>query len=261
MNVERLRPVWIGLTTAILVLTGLELVALYRIIDDQQSIGADLNYYQFVAQRWLDTGVLYIDQQLDGPYEVQTQVHNLYPPHALYLFVPFVVLPGALWWILPLSFIAYVVWWSRPRVWAWPILAAILLFPKTPNQILYGNTDMWLTAFIAGGVRWGWPAVLVSIKPSMAPFALLGIALRSWWIAAAVLAVLSGPFLFAWLDYPRVMLNSSAKFWYSFSNVPFFVLPLVAWLASSRRLDTPVGAWAASLARGGADTLRRKGRR
>jgi hypothetical protein len=36
----------------------------------------------------------------------------------------------------------------------WPILALILLFPKTPNQILYGNTDMWVAAAIAGGVRW-----------------------------------------------------------------------------------------------------------
>ena len=37
----------------------------------------------------MTTGVYYTDQQLAGPYVVQTQVHNLYPPHALYLFIPF----------------------------------------------------------------------------------------------------------------------------------------------------------------------------
>ncbi len=148
------------------------------------------------------------------------------------MFVPFLVLPGAALVALPLGFIAYVVSWCRPAIWAWPILAAIVLFPKTPNQILYGNTDMWLAAFIAAGVRWGWPAVLVSIKPSMALFALLGIRSRSWWIAAAVLVVLSLPFLSAWLEYPRVMLNSSAKFWYSFGNLPFFAF--LSWLGSCR---------------------------
>ena len=32
----------------------------------------------------------------------------------------------------------------------WPILALIVLFPKTPGQILFGNTDMWIAAAIAG---------------------------------------------------------------------------------------------------------------
>src|SRR4029078_6946076 len=128
----------------------------------------------------------------DGPYQVQTLVDNLYPPHALYLFVPFVVVPALVWWLVPLRVIAYLQWWCRPAAWAWPILALILVFPKTPNQIIYGNTDMWIAAFIAGGVRWAWPAVLVSIKPSLAPFALIGIRSRWWGIAAAILG-LDGP--------------------------------------------------------------------
>jgi hypothetical protein len=149
---RRLRPLWVGLTIVLLVLAALETVALYRVIDGQQAIGTDLDYYQFVAQRWLDTGVLYTDRQLSGPYVVQTQVDNLYPPHALYLFLPFLVLPDVLWWILPLGVIGYVVWWCRPVAWVWPILALIVLFPKTPGQILFGNTDMWVAAAIAGGV-------------------------------------------------------------------------------------------------------------
>ena len=87
----------------------------------------------------------------------------------------------------------------------WPILALIVLFPKTPGQILFGNTDMWIAAAIAGGVRWAWPSVFVTFKPSLAFFAVIGIRSRSWWIAAVVLALASLPFLSLWLDYPTVM--------------------------------------------------------
>ena len=120
-----------------------------------------------MAQRWLDTGVYYTEHQLTGPYVIQTQVDNLYPPHALYLFVPFLFLPAILWWVIPLGVIGYVVWWCRPVAWMWPILALIVLFPKTPGQILFGNTDMWIAAAIAGGVRWAWPSVFMTLKPSL----------------------------------------------------------------------------------------------
>jgi hypothetical protein len=242
---------WVGLTIVLLALAAYETALLYGVIDAQGAIGTDLDYYQFVAQRWLDTGVYYTDRQLSGPYEVQTLVDNLYPPHALYLFLAFLVLPDILWWVLPLGLIAYVVWWCRPVAWMWPILALIVLFPKTPNQILYGNTDMWVAAAIAGGVRWAWPSVLVTFKPSLAFFALIGIRARSWWIAAAVLVVVSLPFISLWLEYPTAMVNSSAKFWYSFGNLPFFSLPIVAFLGSSRRVTTPPWRWAAALLRGG----------
>lgn len=251
------RPLWFGLTVVILAVAAWETVLLYGIIDGQHAIGTDLHYYQFVAQRWLDTGVFYTDRQLAGPYEVQTLVDNLYPPHALYLFVPFLILPDPLWWILPLGLIAYVVWWCRPVAWMWPVLALIVLFPKTPGQILFGNTDMWVAAAIAAGVRWAWPSVLVTFKPSLAFFAILGIRSRSWWIAAVLLGLASLPFIGLWLDYPTTMANSSAKFWYSFGNMPFFVLPIVASLGSSRRGDTPIITWAGGLLRGGGSVVRR----
>lgn len=231
----------------LLALAAVEAVVLFGIIDAQDAVGVDLEYFRFVAQRWLDTGVYYTPDQLNGPYEVETLVTNLYPPHALYLFVPFTVLPSILWWAIPLAVIGYVVWWCRPAMWAWPLLALIVLFPKTLNQIIYGNTDMWIAAFIAGGVRWAWPATLVTIKPSLLFFAVIGIRSRSWWIAAAVLALLSLPLIGLWMLYPTVMLNSSAKFWYSFGNLPFFVLPLVAWMTSRRRGSEGLLPWATRL--------------
>ncbi len=243
----RRRPILIGLTIVLLVLAAIEAVVLFGIIDGQRAVGGDLDYYRFVAQRWLDSGVYYTDRQLAGPYQVQTQIDNLYPPHALYLFVPFVVLPGVLWWVLPLAIIAWVVWWCRPAVWVWPILSAIVLFPKTPNQIIYGNTDMWVAAAIAAGVRWGWPSLLTSFKPSLAFFALIGIRSRRWWLATLILVLSSVPFLGLWLLYPQVMRNSSAQFSYSLSNLPFVLLPVVAWLGSSRRNGVTFREWAIRL--------------
>ena len=142
-------------------------------------------------------------------------------------------------------------WWCRPVAWMWPVLALIVLFPKTPAQILFGNTDMWIAAAIAGGVRWAWPSVFMTLKPSLGFFALIGIRSRSWWIAAGLLVLASLPFLSLWLDYPTVTKNSNATFWYSFGNLPFFVLPIVAYLGSSRRGATPILTWTAWLLRGG----------
>ncbi len=242
----------------ILVVLVLETVAIYRIIDAQGAIGTDLHYYQSVAERWLRFGIWYTPDQLAGPFIVQTQVTNLYPPHALWLFIPFVYLPAILWWAIPLAVIAWVIWWCRPVPWAWPIIVLILAFPKTPAQILFGNTDMWIAAFVAGGVRWSWPAVLVTIKPSLGFFAIVGVRSRSWWVAAAVLAIVSLPWTSLWLDFITVSRNSSAQWWYSFGNLPFFALPIVAWMLSSRRGRTPPICWAAGLLGGarGADAAR-----
>ncbi|MGH2393648.1 MAG: hypothetical protein ACRDGH_09160 [Candidatus Limnocylindria bacterium] len=240
---RNLRPVWIGISLLLAILLAAETIQLYGIIDAQAAIGTDLDYYRFVAERWLTTGVYYTDQQLAGPYVVQTQVHNLYPPHALYLFVPFLYLPDVLWWVLPLGLVAYVVWWCRPVAWSWPLLLFILVLPKSPAQILFGNTDMWIAAFVAGGVRWSWPAVLMTFKPSLGFFAVIGIRSRSWWIALAVLTVASAPLIGTWLQYPTITLNSSAQLAYSLSNLPFHFLPVVAWAVSTRRGSVPMVRW------------------
>jgi hypothetical protein len=43
------------------------------------------------------------------------------------------------------------------------------------------------------------------------------------------------------------MRNSSAQFSYSLSNLPFFILPVVAWLGSSRRNGVTFREWAIRL--------------
>lgn len=244
-----LRPIWIGLAALILVAAAVESVVLFRVIDDQRSIGIDLHFFQGVAQRWLDTGVYYTERELSGPFVVQTLVDNLYPPQALFLFVPFVFLPAILWWVLPLGLIAYVIWWCRPVTWALPILALVVLYPKTLAVIMYGNSDIWATAFAAAGVRWGWPAVLVSFKPSVGFLAAIGIGTRRWWTAAVLLAIVNLPLLGLWLDYPRVLMNSDTNLGRALSDLPLFILPIVAWLTSSRRNGVPLRSWAVKLLR------------
>lgn len=242
-----LRPIWVGIAVMMLIALAAETVVLYGIIDDQDSIGSDLRFFQSVAQRWLDTGVYYTDGQLSGPYVIGSNVDNIYPPTALYLFVPFLFLPAILWWVIPIALISYTVWWCRPVAWALPILALLVLYPKTPAVFLYGNSDIWAVAFAAAGVRWRWPAVLVAFKPSVGFLGLIGIRNRGWWIAAAIVAVASLPFSGLWMNYPQVILNSDTNIGRSISDMPLFLLPIVAWLTSSKRQGEDIRAWALKL--------------
>ena len=231
-----LRPVGFGLTVVLLAVAAFEFVWLWQYIDGQRALGVDLNYYREIAQRWLDTGVWYTDRQLAGPYETQTLVDNLYPPHALYLFLPWVIQPlFPLWYALPLGMLAFAIWRLRPRPWFWLVFAGILALPKTSVPILYGNSDLWVLFFASAGVLWGWPAVFATFKPSMGPFALLGVHRRSWWIAAVALAVLTLPQIQLWLLWPRVIDNSTATVEYSLAVYPLILVPIIARVASTTR--------------------------
>ena len=78
-------------------------------------------------------------------------------------------------------------------------------------------------------------------------------------MAAVVLAIFSLPLMSLWLLYPIAMGNStaSAQFTYSLSNLPFFLLPVVAWIVSARRGSEGMGAWVARLLWGGEPSLKR----
>ena len=237
------RPVLIGLMIVLAVLIVIETIELFGIIGHEKTIGGDLRYYRFVAERWLETGVYYTPDQLSAPFVVRARGHNLYPPHALYLFIPFVYLPDALWWGVPFVIVGYVVWWCRPTLSGWLLLVVIMALPKTVAQLIVGNTDMWVTCVVAGAVRWSWPGVLMSFKPSLAFLAAIGVRSRSWWIALLALGLVSVPLWSLWFDYSVVVRNSSADLSYSLGNLPFFLLPIAAWLMSSRRGDASLWHW------------------
>jgi hypothetical protein len=222
----------VPLTIALGAVAIVELIFLWQNIDQQDALGLDYRWFVGVAQHWLDTGEFYVARQLTGPYHVETLVDVLYPPNALLLFVPFTVLPAFLWWAIPLGVFGFSIVYLRPARWAWPLRAACMAWPWTISQVLYGNTNMWIAGFVAGGALIAWPSVFVLLKPSLLPFALVGIGRRSWWIALAALAVLSLPFGTLWLDYLSSMRNSDVSTVRSLFTLPNLLPPVIALLAS-----------------------------
>jgi hypothetical protein len=224
------RTVALVLTGVLLLVAVWELAFLWPYIDGQHALGSDLGYYRSVGERWLDTGQFYLPRQLAGPYTVEADVDVLYPPVAIPFFVALRWLPVPLWWAIPLAVIAAVGVRLRPALWTWPLLVFCAAWPRNLSDLLYGNSNMWVIAAVAGGVVAGWPGVLVALKPSLAPFALVGARRRSWWIAAVALGIASVLTLGLWLDYLTAVRNSDAAWYYSLEDAIPLSLPIIAWL-------------------------------
>ena len=201
------------------------------------------------AQRLLDTGTPYLPWQLAGPYEIGGGA-ILYPPTAFLLFIPFIWLPPVLWWAVPIGITAYTLWWHRPPLWAWTAIALILAFDKSLNVYVFGNPSMWIVAAIGAGTIWRWPFVFVFAKPTFAPIALLGIRRRSWWVALAILGLLSIPFLSVWFDWFTVVRNSDVSLTYNLPTLPLMLVPLIAW-AAGRDAARWLGVWSRHSGRSG----------
>jgi hypothetical protein len=187
----------------------------------------DYTLYLDATRRWLDGGTFFHPYQLAGPHPVQMG-DVLYPPYALYLFIPFTVLPAVLWWAIPLGVTAWALWRLRPAPVAWPFLALCCFWPPFVARIVAGNPVMWAMAAVALGFLVRWVFVGALIKPSLFPFALLGMRDRAWWVALAIVAVASVPFGALWLDWLRAVTNSSGGLLYSLQDVPILLLPVIA---------------------------------
>ena len=195
----------------------------------------DLTVYTDATRRLLSGGSWYLDHQLSGPYEI-TQGDVLYPPVTAWFFALWLVLPAPTFSAIPVVITAAIVWRFRPAPWTWPLIALCIAWPMVPLKILRLNPNVWLMAAVATGLVWRWPGAFVVLKPSMLPFALVGIRSKGWWITAALLAVASVPVLTATLQYPQVILNSrGGGLLYSLPDVPFLLLPLIAWAGSRTR--------------------------
>ena len=184
------KPVIVGLTGLILVAAVAIAAARYGAAVRADAVAIDYRFYLTLADRWHQTGTMYTPAQLAGPYVAQPMgwttmdfLPSLYPPPAIFLFLPFQFLPAILWWAIPLGIIAIAIWRLQPADWAWPLMAAILLFPDISSSIIVGNTTMWIVAFLAAGLLYSWPAILILLKPALVPFAIVGTRHRSWWIA------------------------------------------------------------------------------
>ena len=204
----------------------------------EQPVGVDYVLYRDVAARWLAGGPYFEPRQLAGPYEIVAG-DVLYPPFGLVLFVPFAILPSvlaaALWWTLPIGATVAALVRLRPRPEAWPLIALCVAWPTTLLKTWTGNPVIWCVAALALATLWRWPAVLVLLKPSLAPFALFGANRRSWWIALAMLVAVSVPFGALWTDWIASVLNSrGGGLLYSALEVPMLLIPLAAWATRTR---------------------------
>jgi hypothetical protein len=239
-NVLEQRPyrLFILTTTGVLgVLALLSAWLLFQIVyGNRVGIGVDFHQYLDHFARWQATGELYLPRQLAGPTTVMDG-DPLYPPTILLLLAPFRVLPEVLWWAIPLPIIAWTLIRLRPAPWTWPLLAIIALWPRTEALIYYGNPGMWMVALICLALGQAWAGPLILLKPSLAPYALLGFGRRSWFVALGVVIAASIPFGSLWLDYLTVLRNSGVPLTYSLLDLPLALAPVIAFLGRTRDLD------------------------
>jgi hypothetical protein len=240
-DVHRLiRPTLLGLTVAILGLAAAEAVV---ILGNAAALhwvplGIDHEQVMISVRHWLGTGELYRPEQIAGPFDLADGTGPpMYPPTAFALMVPFAFLPAIVWWIVPALLIGYALAKHRPAPWTWPLMALCLAFPRSLEMILFGQPSMWIAALVAAGTIWGWPAALVVLKPTLAPFALIGIRHRSWWIAGVILGLASLALLPYWIEYLTVAWNARTDLLYSIRDVPLILIPVIAWAA--RRPSDP----------------------
>ena len=230
------RPIAIGLSVTFAVI-GLAQLAFGMTGVGQLIVGLDIGHYLDGTRRWIETGSPYIPAEVAGPFQIAPETF-LHPPVAVLLFVPFLVLPLVLWWAIPIGIVVWCLVSWRPADWTWPIIAALLALSRFMIPLIVGNSDLWVWAAIAAGLRFGWPAVLVVIKPSLFPFMFIGVRRRSWWIAAVAVLLVCLPFGALWADWVAVLRNAPKDLGYSVPNVPWLVVPIVAWAARTRPART-----------------------
>lgn len=206
------------------------------------SWGSDYDWVMGQAHRILSGGEWYPAWEKAGPFVHGDAVWaDLYPPTTvLFLFLPLSLAGGLAWWTIPLLIIAWVLAYHQPSLEGWAVIAAIAAFwPATWTSVQIGNPTMWMVAFLGLGTMYRWPAAFLLLKPTLAPFALIGAGNRGWWVVVLVfvasLMVLSGP----WLEYAQVIANMRGfGLTYSFHDLPFLSIPLIAWMTG--RHWTPI---------------------
>ncbi len=234
---------WSGI--GLLVFQGIRLV--YVFFAWRDTVGIDYELYMSAARRWLSGGGFFLPYQLNGPYQIhyyaiagQGSLDPLFPPVVLWLLVPFTLLPAFLFWLIPALAIGVSVWRLRPGPWSWLALALIGVWGYSWQQFLWGGPSMWVTAAAFVGVAWGWPSVLILVKPTLAPFALFGANHRSWWLALGVFALACLPFGTMWWDWLRATIinPTNGGIAYSAGYVPVMFAPLLAWFFSEHGAPT-----------------------
>ncbi len=206
-----------------------------RIPDSAGSVGVDFRLYVGAASRWLQTGVFYEPAQVAGPYHVHSLPAILYPPVILPMLLPFTVLPAVLFWLIPAALTLAAFVRMRPAAWSIWVMAVLGATDFVQGPIFWGTPVFWLMPVVAWGFLLGWPAPIVFLKPTLAPFALAGLTRPRAFVAGLIgLALVSIPFWPLWLDWLAVIRNSDLDWTYGLSQVALLLVPTVAWLGRTR---------------------------
>lgn len=194
--------------------------------------GLDFRLYLDATRSWMAGEGFYFPWQFAQPYGMDP-APILYPPPILLLLIPFTILPAFLWWAVPLSVVVWAVWRHHPARWSWPLLVLLFGWASGPWLVWAGNPMMWAAAAVAYATVRGWSGPLVLLKPSLAPFALVGIRTRGWWVTLAIVGVVSFAFLPMWAEYLTILRNfdSGRGLGYSFPDYPMLAGIVLAWAA------------------------------
>ncbi len=233
------------IATAILGIAALLLAQLFvEAARSPGAIGIDLTTVLDATRRWTSGSSPYLARQLAGPYQqiganLVDSGEMLYPPIALPFFAPFLVVPGPVWWAIPAVVAAVGIWRARPSRWSWPILALCILAGQSLPLIVAGNPTIWIVAAGLWAPSLGWPGPLILLKPSVAPLALLGIRHRSWWVAAAILVIVSVPFGRLWADWyvavTNLRVSGAGGILFSLHQLPILLVPVIVTAAARPR--------------------------
>ena len=231
------RVIALTATGVLLLFAAAQTVVLFRAAAVRGEIGWDADLYAAIGTHFLATGQAYFPIQ-SAPYPALGTI-NLYPPTALYLFVPASFMPRILWWAIPLLVIAWSLVRLRPAWWAWPLMALACVVPvdapEIPIGLVYGNTLLWTMAalFAAAAFRPGiaWAA---AFKPADL---LLGLpfAVRSR-RGCAVAVGASLILLPLWGDWLAAIRNlQGASPFLVVATLPALAVPSIAYLARTGR--------------------------
>ena len=91
--------------------------------------------------------------------------------------------------LIPTVVTAAVILSYRPRFWAWSRSSRPRAPPGCAAHPDRRDPTIWLVMLVALATRWPWVSAFIWFKPSVFPFALIGIRDRRWWIVSAAFAI------------------------------------------------------------------------
>jgi hypothetical protein len=192
-------------------------------------LGLDWLGYRAGFERFLATGSPYAAFELNGTFTPE-HLDFIHPPNFLVLVGPFAILPQPLdfilWDAVPIAVFIYLL--RRLAWWGWPLVAVLSTTNSLQYPILNGNSSLWMCAAFGLGIRVGWSAGLLAMKPTLLPLAIVGIRRPIPALLLAVVPIVLTIPLFP--DYLTVLRNMEGiPLSYSLSNYSLIALAALPW--------------------------------